>query len=203
MRPVPSFEASRPPSDAAPPAVALDVQQVLVELARIALSVATGNARESTLDRARDRIPGGDEPAAVFVTLTEDGELRGCMGSLDPLRSLGDAVISSAMTAALDDPRFLPVTVAELPRIHIEISVLGQPTPIDGPDAFRPGIDGVLVDRNGRRGLLLPEVASEFSWGAIEMFDAVCRKAGLGRDAWRDPRTRLFAFRTVRFGGSA
>jgi AMMECR1 domain-containing protein len=59
----------------------------------------------------------------------------------------------------------------------------------------------VIVERGGRRGLLLPEVATEFSWGATQMFDAVCRKAGLPVDAWRDPGTRLRWFRTVRFGG--
>ena len=204
MRPVPTLEASRAPHDAAPPpAVASEVQEALLELVRLALQVATGGAVVSALDRATDRIPGGAEPAAVFVTLTEDGELRGCMGNLEPTRGLAEAVIASAVMAALDDPRFRPVTAAELPAIHVDISVLGLPTPIADPDSFRPGIDGVIVDRNGRRGLLLPEVAPEFSWGAIQMFDAVCRKAGLPRDAWRDPGTRMFAFRTIRFGGSA
>ena len=125
------------------------------------------------------------------------------MGSLEPVRSLSEAVVASAITAALDDPRFLPVTAEELPAIHIEISVLGPPTAITDPDVFQPGVDGVLVECSGRRGLLLPEVATEFSWTALQMFDAVCRKAGLPDDAWRDPRTRLCTFRTVRFGGAA
>lgn len=188
---------------APPPAVSPEVQGALLELVQVALAVATRSADVSALDRALDRIPTDVEPAAAFVTLTEDGELRGCMGSLEPTRGLGDTVVTSAIMAALDDPRFLPVTADELPSIHVEISVLGPPTPVADVAAFRPGIDGVIVDRKGRRGLLLPEVATDFGWDAAQMFDGVCRKAGLPRDAWRDPATRLSTFRTIRFGGPA
>ena len=200
-----SPEAQRPPRGLTPSTIVPpDVQQSLLDLARLALAVATGCADVSAIDRALERTRGGDAPgAAVFVTLIEDGELRGCMGSLEPVRSLREAVVVSAISAALDDPRFRPVAADELPAIHIEISVLGPTTPITGPDAFQPGVDGVLVERSGRRGLLLPEVATEFGWAAPEMFDAVCGKAGLPTDAWRDPRTELRTFRTVRFGGPA
>ena len=81
--------------------------------------------------------------------------------------------------------------------------MLGPFHPIVDPDAFRPGIDGVLVESGGHLGLLLPEVATAASWGAAEMFGAVCRKAGLAADAWRDHRTRLSTFTTTRFGGPA
>lgn len=206
MRHVIQPEAQRPPHGSTPsPIVAPDVRQSLLELARVALAVAvaTDRANVSALERALDRVPGGDELGAVFVTLTEDGDLRGCMGSLQPERSLRKAVVASAISAALDDPRFLPVASEELPAIHVDISVLGPSTPISDPSTFQPGVDGVIVERSGQRGLLLPEVATEFSWGAPQMFAAVCRKAGLPADAWRDPRTRLDSFRTVRFGGPA
>ncbi len=203
MRHVPSSEVQGPRHGATPsPIVAPDIQQALLELARVALAVATGRAHVSALDRALQTAPGRGR-AAVFVTLTEDGKLRGCIGSLQAERSLREAVVASAIDAALDDPRFLPVTAEELPGLHVDISVLGPLTPITNPDAFEPGIDGIMVERGGRRGLLLPEVATEFSWGATEMFDAVCRKAGLPRDAWREPGTRLRSFVTVRFGGPA
>ena len=203
MPPARSFEAKDPPrSSTATPVVTPDVRRSLLELVQLALAVATGGADVSALDQALERKRGG-EPGMVFVTLTEDGALRGCMGNLEPTRRLGDAVVMSAISAALDDPRFLPVTAEELPAIHVEISVLGPPTGMVDPKAFQPGVDGVLVERNGRRGLLLPEVATEFSWGATEMFDAVCGKAGLARGAWRDLATRLSTFRTVRFGGPA
>ncbi|MGZ8514336.1 MAG: AmmeMemoRadiSam system protein A [Candidatus Limnocylindrales bacterium] len=204
MPPARSFEAKDAPrGSTAKLVVTPDVRRSLLELVQLALAVATGGAEVSALDRALDRMRSGDGPGVVFVTLTENGALRGCMGNLEPTRRLGEAVAMSAISAALDDPRFLPVTGVELPAIHVEISVLGPPTPIVDPNSFQPGVDGVLVERNGRRGLLLPEVATEFSWGAIEMFDAVCRKAGLARGAWCDPTTRLSTFRTVRFGGPA
>ena len=139
-----------------------------------------------------------DEPGAAFVTLTEHGSLRGCIGSLVADKPLGQAVASAGSSAAVRDPRFLPVTERELPAIHIDVSVLGPAVPLRDPMAFRPGIDGIIVARDGRRALLLPEVATDLSWGAREMLDAVCEKAGLEGHAWHDPRTRLFVFRTVR-----
>jgi AMMECR1 domain-containing protein len=85
-----------------------------------------------------------------------------------------------------------------LPAIHIDVSVLGPTVPLADPMAFRPGIDGIIVARDGRRALLLPEVATDLGWGAREMLDAVCEKAGLDGHAWHDPRTRLSVFRTTR-----
>jgi AmmeMemoRadiSam system protein A len=120
------------------------------------------------------------------------------MGSLVAEQPLGDAVASAGMSAAVRDPRFVPVTECELPTIHIDVSVLGPAIPLRDPAAFRPGIDGIIVARDGRRALLLPEVATDQHWGAREMLDAVCEKAGLEGHAWHDPRTHLFVFRTVR-----
>ena len=139
-----------------------------------------------------------DEPGAAFVTLMELGSLRGCIGSLVADQPLGRAVASAGASAAVRDPRFLPVTERELPAIHIDVSVLGPAVPLRDPMAFRPGIDGIIVARDGRRALLLPEVATDLGWGAREMLDAVCEKAGLESHAWHDPRTRLSVFRTVR-----
>ena len=147
-----------------------------------------------------------DQPGAAFVTLTEHGSLRGCIGSLVADQPLGRAVAAAGASAAVRDPRFLPVTEGELPAIHIDVSVLGPSVPLRDPMAFRPGIDGIIVTRDGRRALLLPEVATDLGWGAREMLDAVCEKAGLEGHAWHDPRTRLSVFRTVRVsesGGAA
>ena len=139
-----------------------------------------------------------DEPGAAFVTLTELGSLRGCMGSLVAEQPLGNAVASAGASAAVRDPRFMPVTERELLAIHIDVSVLGPAVPLADPMAFRPGIDGIIVARDGRRALLLPEVATDLGWGAREMLDAVCEKAGLEGHAWHGPRTRLSVFRTIR-----
>jgi AmmeMemoRadiSam system protein A len=196
---------SRPPLSETPacPVVAPDARRALLDLARLALVVATGGAPVSSLEHALDLARGSQPRGAVFVTLTEAGELRGCIGSLEPNRSLAEAVVASAVSAALDDPRFPPLAADELPAVHVNLSVLGPTAPLVDPDAFEPGVDGVIVERDGRRALLLPEVATEFGWDADDMFAAVCRKAGLPVGAWRDPGTRLRTFRTVRFGGPA
>lgn len=175
----------------------------LLGLARAALAATTGACPATRLDVALAAAADLDRPAAVFVTLTEDGDLRGCIGTIRPDRPLAEAVVSAATSAAGRDPRFPAVRAAELGTIEVEISVLGTPVPLDDPTAFRPGVDGVIVERDGRLAILLPEVATTLGWGTAEMLDAVCLKAGLARDAWRRSGTRLRRFRTTRFGGSA
>ncbi len=176
-------------------------QRMLLTVVRAALVAATSGAPMSAVQSALDEAAAMCEPAAVFVTLTENGNLRGCVGSLQADRSLPEAVVAAAVSASLRDPRFFPVTHAELPNLHVEISVLGRPVAFAGPEQFRPGIDGLIVERGMRRALLLPEVATDWGWGAIHMLQAVCEKAGLDPNAWMDERTRVSSFRTVRFGG--
>jgi AmmeMemoRadiSam system protein A len=137
-------------------------------------------------------------PSGAFVTLHVRGELRGCMGFLGRDRPLWETVVSAAVGAAAGDPRFLPIAASEVPALSIDVSVLGDPMPLHDLEAFRPGVDGVIVERGGRRGLLLPEVAADQGWGVHEMLAATCWKAGLPGDAWQDPRTRVLVFRTAR-----
>ncbi len=204
MRDAPTSVLEPPPRPAAPPvSVVAETRRKLLGVARTALAVATGRATWEELERELARDDGGERQAGAFVTLTDAGRLRGCMGSLDPRLRLAESVAVAALDAALDDPRFLPLRADELPAIHVDVSVLGRPAPIDGPGSFRPGLDGVIVEGRGRRAFLLPEVATEFSWGATEMFDAACGKAGLPAGAWCEPGIRLSAFRTARFGGPA
>ena len=136
-------------------------------------------------------------PAAAFVTLHERGELRGCMGNLEFDRPLWRNVLTAGAIVPLQDPRFMPVSEAELPAIRIEVSVLAPPVELPGPEAFDAGSQGIIVERSGRRALLLPQVAEEYGWDEATTLDAVCRKAGLPGDAWRRAGTRLFGFRAV------
>jgi AmmeMemoRadiSam system protein A len=195
------------PDHARSPAEPVDVppatQRQLLEVARAALAAVAGRLDLSTFERTLEESAGADQQAAVFVTLTEHGDLRGCIGTLDARRPLCRAVAAATIGAALDDPRFAPLSAEELPATSIGISVLGPFHPIVDPDSFRPGVDGVLVESGGHVGLLLPEVALTDSLGATEMFTAVCRKAGLAADAWRDDRARLSTFTTTSFGGPA
>lgn len=136
-------------------------------------------------------------PAAAFVTLHEHGELRGCMGQLDWDCPMWANVVAAGTIVPREDPRFMPVSVPELPAIRLEISVLGSPVELPGPAGFDVRAHGIIVERSGRRALLLPQVAEELGWDAQTTLDAVCRKAGLPGDAWRHGDTRLLAFRAV------
>jgi AmmeMemoRadiSam system protein A len=171
----------------------------LLDLARAAVRAAV-DGRPPPLPDPR-RHPELAPPADAFVTLTEAGELRGCMGTLEADLSMGEAVVHAAGMAATRDPRFWPVAESELPRLHLEVSVLGVPRPLDDPADFVPGRDGIIVEARGRRALLLPQVATEMGWGATEMLDAVCRKAGLRPDEWREPSTTLLVFEVERVDG--
>ena len=174
----------------------------LLRLARTAVGVASRAEPSGSLNAAMREASATELCASAFVTLTQDGELRGCMGILDPDRPVHDAVAEAAACATRTDPRFRPVTPDELPRLHLDVSILGPMVPLADPLAWRLGVDGVVVQMGGRRGLLLPEVADE-GLDHVRMLDIATRKAGLPSGAWRDPAARVLAFRTDRFGGPA
>ena len=124
-------------------------------------------------------------PAAVFVSLHKHGDLRGCIGHLEPDLALADAVAHCARLACSADPRFPSVRPDELPSLHIEISILGPLESIGAPEDIEVGRHGVVVEQGLRRGLLLPQVAIEAQWPATVFVEQTCRKAGLPYDAWR------------------
>jgi uncharacterized protein len=139
-----------------------------------------------------------DQRAGAFVTLTCAGDLRGCVGQVEPHR-LADVVVHCAGAAALEDPRFPPVTAVELSRIHIELSVLGPLTPLSDPSGVEIGRHGLVVTLAGHNGLLLPQVATEWGWTRDEFLRHTCLKAGLAADAWRQG-AQLFTFEAEIFG---
>jgi AmmeMemoRadiSam system protein B/AmmeMemoRadiSam system protein A len=138
-------------------------------------------------------------PRAAFVTLRENSQLRGCIGDVFPQRPLFKSVILNAINAAFNDRRFLPVEVAECNDIKIEISALTAPSPIASPDKIRIGIDGVVLNKDGRSALFLPQVAPEQGWGLNEMLANLSLKAGLPADAWKEGASFL-VFQAVVFG---
>jgi AmmeMemoRadiSam system protein A len=189
--------------DTRPPPVELTAETgaVLLRIARAAVdAAASGRLRTAEIEALLPPDPPVPllEPTAAFVTLHAGDELRGCTGFLGRDRPLWKTVVSAAVGAAADDPRFTPASEAEVPTLSIDVSVLGDALPLHDLAAFRPGLDGVIVERGGRRGLLLPEVATDQGWGVREMLTATCWKAGLPSDAWRDPRTKVLVFRTAR-----
>lgn len=139
-------------------------------------------------------------PSGAFVTLTEQGELRGCIGSIVPTAPLFQAVSQNAINAAFRDPRFYPVQQGELDRLHVEISVMGPITVVDDLEAIVPGRDGLIVSKGGRAGLLLPQVATEYGWDRETFLAQTCVKAGLPPGAWRVPGTKIERFSAEVFG---
>lgn len=133
-------------------------------------------------------------PAAVFVSLHRDHELRGCIGMTEARVPLYRAVQEMAVAAASRDPRFPPLTDDELDSTELEISVLSHARPVRGPQDLTIGVDGLVVEAFGRRGLLLPQVAVEAGWDAATLVARTCVKAGLPVDTWQRPEAKLTAF---------
>jgi uncharacterized protein len=132
----------------------------------------------------------------LFVTLHGRGKLRGCIGVIEASAPLGENLIRCAADAALHDPRFAPLCAEEIESLHIEVSILSPMLPI-GPEEVQIGRHGLLVERGMRRGLLLPQVATEHRLSPEQFLAETCHKAGLPRDAWRDPQTSLYGFECV------
>ncbi|MFQ5805327.1 MAG: AmmeMemoRadiSam system protein A [Phycisphaerae bacterium] len=131
----------------------------------------------------------------VFVTLKKLGRLRGCMGTLDASQPLGEAVRHAAQAAALKDPRFPAVALAELPDLSVEVSILSQPWPMPSLDELQIGTHGIIVSQGMQRGLFLPQVAREHCLDKTTFLSRCCaEKAGLAPDAWRDPDTEVLLF---------
>jgi uncharacterized protein len=133
------------------------------------------------------------ERRGVFVTLHVRGRLQGCIGVVEPDEPLGDAIVRCAASAALEDPRFAPMRAEQLAELSMEISLLSVPAQISA-EAIELGRHGLLVVLHAQRGLLLPQVAVEHHLTREQFLEETCRKAGLPREAWRDPDIRLFGF---------
>lgn len=141
------------------------------------------------------------EASGAFVTIKRRGQLRGCLGTLENRRGLAAEVVRCAADSASEDPRFPPVSPDELPEIAIEISVLGPLEKIDPSDAnsFTIGTHGLVVEQGNRRGLLLPQVATEWGWTPQQFLRQTCVKAGLPPDAWQKCAT-VYRFTAEVFG---
>lgn len=180
------------------PTLDRDQRRALVELARRSIEARVlGTSPPSTHD-AIDCPPA----SGVFVTVKLAGHLRGCLGTLDCWRGVSGEVIRCAADAASDDPRFAPISAGELPEVSIEVSVLGPLEIIDPrvPGAVVIGEHGLVVERGHHRGLLLPQVATEWSWTPEEFLRHASHKAGLPWDGWEHGAT-VYRFSAEVFGG--
>jgi uncharacterized protein len=165
-------------------------KQTLLDVARRAVVLAV-ESRELLEDLPQDEAV--QQAAGAFVTLHRHGKLRGCVGQLASKEPLVSVVAYCGMAAALEDPRFAPMTTAELDGLAIEISVLSPLIEISS-EQIEPGKHGLMVTQGGQRGVLLPQVAAEFGWTGLRFLEETCVKAQLERDAWKQAGTRLQAF---------
>lgn len=137
------------------------------------------------------------ERRGVFVTLykRQDKTLRGCIGQIVPSGTLAENLKSMALAAALEDPRFFPVTAEELDDLKIEISVLSPLRKINSVAEIELGKHGVMVKQGSRTGVFLPQVAKETGWSLSEFMSHLCRdKAGISADAWQTGEAEIYIF---------
>ena len=171
----------------------------LLTIARTTIASALdGSPRRWTPAEVDDDLR---KPSGAFVTLDQrDGSLRGCIGSIQPVEPLFQAVALNALAAAFRDPRFSPVSREELDALHVEISVMGPVEPLRNVEEIEVGRDGLIVRMGRSAGLLLPQVATEYGWDRLTFLRQTCVKAGLPPDAWRDPNASIEKFSAEVFG---
>ncbi len=178
-------------------------RKTLLRLAREALAAAVAGQPRPTVDPAQ-LSPALTRPGASFITLTERGELRGCIGALQPQYPLYEDVQIHAAQSALNDYRFPPVVPAEVPQIEVEVSVLTEPQPLpydqpaDLPGRLRPAVDGVILGHGHRRATFLPQV-----WEHVpdpEVFlSMLCEKMGAPANTWRKTKLDVQIYQVEKF----
>lgn len=165
-----------------------------VLLGRLREALRTWLADRTLLDDPRDLPAELMRPAGAFVTLHKQGRLRGCIGTFQADEPLFTTAVRMGAAAAVQDPRFTPLTLEELDLCEIEVSVLSPPTPVASPDEIEIGVHGVQLGRGAHRGVFLPQVAPEQGWDRDTMLDHLCVKAGLPADSWRRGSVDLQVF---------
>jgi AmmeMemoRadiSam system protein B/AmmeMemoRadiSam system protein A len=140
-----------------------------------------------------------NQERGAFVTLTEGGNLRGCIGYTSAVKPLYLTVRDTATHAALHDPRFQPVSAEELPRLEYEVSVLSPLRRVTDVEQIKVGVHGLLMKNGRSEGLLLPQVPVEQGWDRQTFLEQTCRKARLSADCWKDADTDIFSFTAVVF----
>jgi AmmeMemoRadiSam system protein A len=170
------------------------------ELLTIARTTLENHIRGKTVPQfsaSTDRLK---ELRGAFVTLKKHGELRGCIGYVQGVKPLFQAVSDMAIAASTQDPRFPPVQPQELKDIKIEITALTPLERISDPKIIEVGKHGILIKQGWYQGLLLPQVATEEGWDRETFLAHTCLKAGLPPDAWKAPNTEIYIFSGEVFG---
>ena len=179
-----------------------DDGQVLVKMAR---SAVTEYLQKNTRINNKEFNSRFNIDSGIFVTITKENSLRGCIGYPLPIKKLSNAVIDSAIAAATEDPRFPAINPNELDNLIFEVTVLTPPIEIkvekheDYLSAIKIGRDGLIVENKQSSGLLLPQVPKEYGWDIEEFLTHTSEKAGLEKNAWKDQDTKVSRFEGIIF----
>jgi len=176
--------------DEAPGGLSHDERRVLLTAARRSMEAAVRGEpapapEEVAADLGLTVTPALREPRGAFVTLEQNEQLRGCIGYIEGISPLIDAVISNAASAATGDPRFLPVTPDELSTLKLDVSALTPLAEVSGHEDIVIGRHGVVLSRGAHKAVFLPQVAPEQGWDLATTLSHLAMKAGLGPDDWR------------------
>jgi AmmeMemoRadiSam system protein A len=168
-----------------------DDKATLYAIARTAIECAAVGKKPPALEIKSDILK---ESRGAFVSLHRHGNLRGCIGHIQPTKPLYRTVQDMAIAAAFQDPRFEPVSSGEIDELDIEISVLTPMKKIENIQEIEIGKHGLYMVKNIYHGLLLPQVATNYGWNKKTFLEHTCMKAGLPQDAWTDRDTEIYIF---------
>jgi len=179
-----------------------DDGKILVRMARSAVTEYLKNNIKIINEQFNSKF---NKNAGVFVTINKQNSLRGCIGYPLPIKKLSDGLIDSAIAAACEDHRFLPINLNELNDIIFEVTILSSPTRInvekfeDYLSIIKLGRDGLIIENKQNTGLLLPQVPKEYGWSVEEFLNHASEKTGLEKNAWKNKYTMVSKFEGVIF----
>jgi AmmeMemoRadiSam system protein A len=166
-------------------------KKTLRQIAQSAIERRLKGEKPSRIDIAAGHLK---ENRGAFVSLHRHGQLRGCIGAIQPNRPLYQVVEEMAAAAAFDDTRFSPLSASELKDLDLEISVLTPLQRVDEVKEIKVGKHGLYIKKGFYAGLLLPQVATEYKWDRVTFLEETCRKAGLPKNAWKEKGTEIYMF---------
>ncbi|MBN1958275.1 MAG: AmmeMemoRadiSam system protein A [Desulfuromonadales bacterium] len=164
---------------------------ILLEIARDAIVHGVNNGDYAPAPREEKAL---NERSGCFVTIKQHGRLRGCIGNFQSQQPLYREVAQIAVASATQDPRFAPMTAEDLKDFSLEITVLSPLEKILDTDQIEIGRHGIYIEKGFRRGVLLPQVATEQGWDKLTFLQQTCLKAGLPTDAWQAPDAEIYIF---------
>jgi len=172
-------------------------KEILLEVARQAIEAVVRSQAVSPEPREEKLL---NARSGCFVTIKQDGKLRGCIGNFQSELPLFKEVAEMAAASATKDPRFYPLQEDDLGNISLDISVLSPLEKIDDIDMIEVGVHGIYLEKGYYRGVLLPQVATEHGWDRKTFLKQTCLKAGLPTDAWQAEDTDIYIFSAQIFG---